>query len=747
MAVATRQPAQSPVSQQAFDLSVIVPCFNEEANVRLLAQRVLTAAADADIAAELVFVDDGSTDDTRSVIESIRNDHPSLAKCIRHDRNRGIAAAWQSGLDAAAGAYACFLDADLQHPPEEIVTLYRRLLESRDDIVQGTRSSIERVRDSRYAFSRGLNLLLNLSFRIRAADSKSGLVLAPRRVLEDVVSHRRRYRYFQSFIHVAARAKGYSVLEVETLFQSRHAGHSFLAGKTWSVAFAALADFVPALREYGWRREPLGSTVAPRSRPVRPLRHPYRGWRRVWFEAYFATMPLHKWMIGRRARRLYLELKATERFSAEELREIQLVKLQRLLQHAYAHVPFYRETMRAAGVHPEDIQALDDIRRLPTLSKNDVRRRLYFDLFADNHSKREMLRIVTSGSTGEPFVTYADRYQLEMRFATTLRALEWTGWKLGDRQARLWHQTIGMTRRQMLRERIDALFMRRLFIPAYEISSGALDDFVSRIRRHRPVLVDGYAESLGFLATYVREGGRPGFNPRAVLSSAQTLPESSRRVIEAAFKTKVFDKYGSREFSGIAYQCEASHDHHVMDESYLLEVLVDGRPARPGEVGEVVITDLNNFSVPLIRYRIGDLAVAVDDSVPCACGRHLSRIGRIEGRTQAIVHCADGTWLPGAFFLHFLKEYEHAIRHFQIHQQQPGEFTLKIVPNARFTHDALAEILSELTKFTGEETRIDVRIVDSIPLGRTGKRSPVVSDIPAHDEKWAAGAPAHIGRR
>ena len=584
--------------------------------------------------------------------------------------NQGIAAAWRSGVREASGRYSCFIDADLQNPPEQIVTLYRRLLESRADIAQGTRSSIERLRDSRLTFSRGLNLLLNLAFRTWATDSKSGFVLAPTAVLADVVDYRGSYRYFQTFISVAAKAKGYSVLEVETLFQSRYAGTSFLTSKAMRVSLGALADFPRAIAEFGLRRHPHGASIGPRSAPPARPAHPYRGWRKLWFEAYFATMPLHAWKIGRRTRELYLELKQSEWASREELDELQLRKLQRLVQHAYVHVPHYRDAMRSGGVDPGAIERLEDITRLPLLTKADVRRGLYFDLFADNHDKKRMQRISTSGSTGEPFVTYGDQYQLEFRFATTLRALEWTGWRFGDRQARLWHQTIGMTKLEVVRERIDAWFMRRLFVPAYEMAPDQLEEFVRRIRDHRPVLVDGYAESFNFLAHYANEGGNPGFSPKAIMSSAQMLTESSRDAIERAFGARVFDKYGSREFSGIAYECAESRDHHVMDESYLVELLVDGRPAQPGETGEVVITDLNNFSVPLIRYRIGDLAVAVEQSGPCACGRSLSRIGRIEGRTQAIVHCADGTWLPGTFFAHFFKDYEHAIRFFQIHQSQ-----------------------------------------------------------------------------
>ena len=170
-----------------------------------------------------------------------------------------------------------------------------------------------------------------------------------------------------------------------------------------------------------------------------------------------------------------------------------------------------------------------------------------------------------------------------------------------------------------------------------------------------------------------------------------------------------------------------------MDESYVIEILVDNRPARPGEVGEIVITDLNNYSVPLIRYRIGDLAEAVDDSTPCSCGRNLTRIGRIIGRTQAIVHCADGTWLPGTFFAHFFKDYGDILLRYQIHQARKGEFTLRVVPheNYLFSPDQIALMVERLKEFTGPATVIEVEIVDEIPMGRTGKRSPVVSTVKA----------------
>ena len=287
-------------------ISAVAPCFDEESNVEALADRLLEAADRAAIECEVLFVDDGSSDGTWEAIERAKARHPNRVFGVRHDINRGIPAAWRSGLDNARGAYVCFVDADLQHPPEEVLTLYRRLLESQKDIAQGTRSSIGRLKDSRLFLSRTLNLMLNLAFRMWATDSKSGFVLGPTRVLEDVLTYRGKYHHFQTFIHVAAKAKGYSVLEVETLFQSRLAGQSFLAGRSIRISIEAMLDLPRAIAEFGRRRHPHGASVAPRARPLPDSSHPYRGWRRLWFEMYFATTPLHKWMIRGTARALYL---------------------------------------------------------------------------------------------------------------------------------------------------------------------------------------------------------------------------------------------------------------------------------------------------------------------------------------------------------------------------------------------------------------------------------------------------------
>jgi phenylacetate-CoA ligase len=400
--------------------------------------------------------------------------------------------------------------------------------------------------------------------------------------------------------------------------------------------------------------------------------------------------------------------------------------------------------MNELKLTPEDIRTVADLHKLPFLTKDEIRRHLYFDIMSENHDKSQVLRIATSGSTAEPFICYADRAQLELRWAATLRSQEWTGYRFGDRCMRLWHQTIGMTRVQTAREIADAALTRRRFIPVFEMRDDALCDVVRQISAWQPVLLDGYAEALNLLAQYIQAAGGLERKPHAVMSSAQTLPDQSRRVIEDAFGCRVYDKYGSREFSGIAYECEAHAGYHVVAEGYIVEILRDGEPAAPGETGEVVITDLNNYCMPFIRYRIGDLAQAVDNSRPCSCGRGLPRIGRVEGRVQSIIQGNDGRYLPGSFFSHYLKEFSFAFRQYQVVQEERGAILFNVVKGSRYSDDVLDEVLRTFRQYLGQEMRIDVQFVENIEMVRTGKRLASISRLPVD---FQHGAPQKLEAR
>jgi phenylacetate-CoA ligase len=713
-------------------ISVIAPAHNEAPNLGELVERLQQVFAARGLRGEVVLVDDGSTDETPSVVDRLAAANDDVV-AVHHEGNRGIEAAWRSGLEASSGTLVCLIDSDLQYVPEDVWRLYREYLASPDDVIQGFRSSVARdVGDPRYRLSRGLNFILNALFGMRLKDNKSGFILCRREVLDDILDHRHRYRYFQTFIAVAAVAKGYSVREIEVLFQERLLGDSFIQKYPMWIVGGVFADLGKAFLEYRIGREPplptsLQAFVDRNDPPDRsPRPSPIR---RIWFRFYVTVLPLHHWFISRKAATRYREMRRSQWLEPRRTRELQELKLRKLIHHAYGHVPYYRELFDEQGLKPPDIDSIEDLEKLPFLTKDHVRRHLFFDLLSDNHRKRDMQRIATSGSTGEPFVCYVDRHQLEMRWAATLRSMEWTGWQFGDRQVRLWHQTIGMSRSQVWRERMDAFIQRRKFIPAFELSDESLAEFGRQLVRHDPVLIDGYAESLNFLAEYLKRNQDEGVTPKGVISSAQVLPPQSREIIERQFGCHVHDKYGAREFSGIAYECEAHNGHHVVAENYIVEIIKDGRPAKPGEVGEVVITDLNNYCMPFIRYRIGDLATAMDPSEPCPCGRGLPLIGSIEGRLQAIILGANGRYLPGTFFAHFFKDYDHIIRQYQVVQEREGSMRLKVVKGSRFDPVAFEGILEELRRYVGADMEIELDFRDSIPMVRTGKQQGSLSSL------------------
>jgi phenylacetate-CoA ligase len=727
-----------------YELSVVAPCYNEEGNLRELVNRLQTAFETKNIAGEIVLVDDGSKDGTEATVDQLAREHHNVI-AVHHVTNRGIVAGWRSGLEASHGDLVCLIDADLQNLPEDVCRLYREIRVSGADVVQGYRSSIGRLRDSRYLLSKTLNVILNTCFGMRLRDNKSGFILCRREVLSDILRHRFSYSYFQSLVMVAAKSKGYTIREIETLFESRLVGKSFIPRFPIAVISKALSDILKAIIEYriSDQRTTILEEYLRKLPSLDPARETMSGWRRALFGFYVWTMPLHAWLISRNVRIYYEQLKRSQWLTPEQIREIQEQKLRELIHQAYHHVAYYRDLFDQLGLTPADIRSIEDLQKIPLLDKKTVRRHIYFDLLSDNHDKKKMLKITTSGSTGEPFVCYAEKFQLEMRWAATLRSMEWTGYRFGDRQARLWHQTIGMSWRQVIRERIDALLSRRMFIPAYEMSDKNLPYSMARLRKFRPALIDGYAESFNFLAHYMKHYALEGVKPKGIISSAQALPDQSREVIENAFECGVFDKYGSREFSGIAYESDGHDGHLVVAENYIVEILKDGRPARPGELGEVIVTDLNNRCMPFIRYRVGDLAIAMDSSVPGPCGRGLPRVGRIEGRAQAVIIGANGNYLPGTFFMHYFKDFDYVVRQFQIVQARLGHLTLKIVRADRFNDQLFDEILAGLRKYVGKEMEIEVEFLDSIPMVRTGKHQATIShlnlDFQKLDQKATAG--------
>lgn len=715
-----------------YDLSVVGSAFNEGNNIVEFVERLEYVFAKKNIKGQIVLIDDASTDNTSVLMCDLAKKFNNI-KIIVNKKNIGIAKSWKSGIKASDGRYVCLMDTDLQNLPEDVYKLYQEILFTNADVVQGWRNHVGKmVHDIRYYLSRGLNGLLNLLFGMHLRDNKSGFVLARKEVLLDIMKHRGNYKHFQTFITIAAHAKNYSIREVETLFEERRLGRSYLDGKLLQTTLHTFLDIVRGyfeFRVFDWYDISLAEFMKEHKIHNADSRAPL--FSRIWYRIFALTFPLHHWMISYNADKYFADLKKSQWLSLDDMRKYQEMKLCQLMTHAYYHVPFYREMFDELHLNPEDIRTVEDLEKLPIINKSVVTENLYLGIMSNSHDKEKILRVTTSGSTGEPFTVYAEKKQLEMRWAATLRSTEWTGYNFGDRQIRLWHKYLSMKKVEVIKEVLDAFFTRRKFIPAYEISEENIKDFLDEIMKFHPVLLDGYAESYNIIAQHLRNFKYSGHKPKGIMSSGQTLPVDSRKRIEEAFGCKVYDKYGAREFAGgLAYQCSEQDGYHVVAECAIIEILdKQGKQVQPGEVGEVVVTELNNYALPLIRYKLGDFAVAIDANKQCKCGRGLPLMGNVEGRIQATILGTKKQMIPGTFFARLFSNYDYAIRQFQVVQSEFGKITMKIVKANRYDEQVLKNVLSEIKKHLGDDIKVDIEFVDVIPLGRTGKRHHSVSHL------------------
>lgn len=244
------------MNEQGVELSIVAPCLNEELNVPVLITRTMAVLDSMSVSGELVLVDDGSTDSTWSKIEEGMAAEPRV-RGVRHERNRGMVGGWVSGLTHARGRLVCLIDSDLQNRPEDIPRLYEAFVRERPDIVQAVRHP--KVSKQRLFFSRALNHLLNVSFGMHLADNKSGFILCPRDVLADILADREGYRYFQSFVGVAAGVRGYRFAEVDTDFEERAAGESFLSNYPIRVSLRIVRELL-RYRVQTWGSRPRRSS-------------------------------------------------------------------------------------------------------------------------------------------------------------------------------------------------------------------------------------------------------------------------------------------------------------------------------------------------------------------------------------------------------------------------------------------------------------------------------------------------------
>ena len=430
--------------------------------------------------------------------------------------------------------------------------------------------------------------------------------------------------------------------------------------------------------------------------------------------------PLVLWRHGDTARlRFQREFERTQFLPPDEIRRLQFDRLRSLLFHAHDHCPFYRRRFQEARFAPSGLRGLEDLRALPPLEKRDIQENGP-DMVARNWPRSDLIRNQTGGSTGAPITFYLSGARKCSRTAATLRHNRWAGWEVGDRAAVIW----GAPRdrpddgwRSRLR---SALLREPMWLDAGCLTEKGMEEFHRRLHRFRPRVLQAYARAVVLFARFLQARGLKAYRPHSLVTSAEILESEDRELLERVFGCPVFNRYGCREVSVVASECSAHSGLHVMAEGLYLEIETPHGPAAPGEMGAVLVTDLLNGAMPLIRYRIGDLAAWADGA--CPCGRGLPRLERVAGRVTDFLVGADGRLVSGVFLATYVVAQRPSLGQVQVRQHEAGAVVYRLRPGRDFDPEADGQYLREATRrHLGEGAVCDWEAVDEMPAEPSGK--------------------------
>lgn len=421
---------------------------------------------------------------------------------------------------------------------------------------------------------------------------------------------------------------------------------------------------------------------------------------------------------------LLRELEKNQWLPEERLKELQWQKLKRLLRHSYSNVPFYRKRFENSGISPDNIKKPEDFNKIPFLTRQDICDNLY-SLVAENLGNKKIQVNKSGGSTGEPIKFFHTRQDCEWQKAGLMRTYRWAGYDYGKKITVIWGFPIIKNR---LTYKIKSIFydfaIRRQKINTFCLSNKTLERFVWQINRFMPEFIETCPAPLYEIARFISEKNLKAPRPRTIISCGETLSDYQRELIEKIFDCRVFDRYSCSEVMVIGAECDRHEGLHLNMDNLYVECLKGDKPALPGETGEIVLTDLNNITMPFIRYKIGDFGVL--SAQRCACGRSLPLLEKVEGRVMDMLVTHEGDLVqppisgisPGRF---------DWIRQYQIVQEEKGKISFSIIKNRDFLDEEGKSFLAYVNRQTNGKLDIGFEIVDNIPLAKSGKFKIVVS--------------------
>jgi phenylacetate-CoA ligase len=424
---------------------------------------------------------------------------------------------------------------------------------------------------------------------------------------------------------------------------------------------------------------------------------------------------------GKVFREAFAFLQESQWWSLQELKAYQDEKLQQVVKHAYQTVPYYTELFDSLKLKPEDIKSVEDLPKLPILTK-DILRQRGSDMFSKGWPARRISYGHTGGTTGTALTLASDIDTTAWQWAVWWRHRYRFGLKLND-------PFIVLAGRSVVpMSRMDPPFWRRnlsmhqTYVSIHHMTQPNMPALVSYLHKRKVRYYSGYPSALYLLATYLLDNGITlNHQPEFVVTGAETVLPHQRRVIEQGIGARLTDQYGASEHCGNISECQL-HSYHVDMEFGAVEFLAD--PNLPTDVKRIVCTGFQNPVMPLIRYDIGDLATITDQ--PCTCKMQSPQVLKIDGRIESYVITPDGRQLGR---LDFLFKGSRRIREAQLIQRSIDRLLVKVVRSNGYDQSDEQELLGLIRHYLGDVIEVDIEYIDEIPRGANGKFRQIVSEV------------------
>lgn len=428
----------------------------------------------------------------------------------------------------------------------------------------------------------------------------------------------------------------------------------------------------------------------------------------------------------------YLDLVyANQYWTPEQVQVYQTERMKQIVNHAYLNVAYYQRQFAKLGLSPDSFQNISDLNKLPIIRKIDVYNE-FADFLSSNHDKYNPMDRSTGGTTGLAFKFYNDTRSWGINWATKIRTFTWGGYQYGkDRLAVMAGGSLLPEGRFATRSRMWRAINNYLILPITVMTDEIMDGYYRKIIHQKVRFLRGYPSAIFTFAKFINMQSRT-LPLTAVFTTAEMLHDHQRLLLEQVFCCKVFDTYGCGDGMGGANECEKHEGMHINVETSIMQIVdKDGKDVGPGEIGEVVLTALHEYAMPLIRYAPGDLAIK--GSQPCSCGRTLPLISKIVGRTSDLIELANGRKINGLSIP--FEGWTDTIEKFQIVQTKLDELQVNIVPKPSTKQKDIETIFKRMQFFAGDGISISVNEVSSIPMPISGKMRYIVSFLTGTEQK------------